>query len=615
MDENLKKIFPFVKPYKFHVVWNIIYNILYALFSTLSFIALIPMMQVLFDNAEKVTEKPVYTSIWNITKYGKEYLYYYITELQNNNGPQYALLLVVSLVITTFLFKNLFNYLASNHLMHLKNGVLKDLRITMFTKIINLPISFYSEKRKGDIMARMLGDVGEVQNSFFAILELVVKEPMTIIFTIVAMFAISVKLTIFVFIFIPISGYIISLIGKSLKSKSQTIQSEAGYLISIVEESLSGLKVVKSYNAENSFKRRFNDSVGRLLKLSNSIGRKNNLASPFSEFMGIIVIAVLLWFGGNMVLVDKLPNGKAVLEGAQFLAYMGLAYNILTPAKAISKATYAVKSGMAAAQRVFEVLEVQNTITDKPNALVKASFDNEIAIENINFKYEDENVLKNFSLQIPKGKTVALVGQSGSGKSTIANLLTRFYDVQEGSIKIDGTDIKDMTMNSLRNMIGLVTQDSILFNDTIKNNILIGKENATDEEIIAALKVANAYEFVKDLPNGIHTNIGDAGNKLSGGQKQRLNIARAVLKNPPIMILDEATSALDTESEKFVQLAIENMMQNRTSIVIAHRLSTIQKADKIVVMHRGEIVEQGTHDELLALNGTYSKLVLMQSFE
>jgi subfamily B ATP-binding cassette protein MsbA len=615
MDENLKKIFPFVKPYKFHVVWNVIYNILYALFSTLSFIALIPMMQVLFDNAEKVTEKPVYTSIWKITKYGKEYLYYYITDLQNNSGPQYALLLVVSLVITTFLFKNLFNYLASNHLMHLKNGVLKDLRITMFTKIIDLPISFYSEKRKGDIMARMLGDVGEVQNSFFSILELIVKEPMTIIFTIIAMFAISVKLTIFVFIFIPISGYIISIIGKSLKSKSQNLQSEGGYLISIVEESLSGLKVVKSYNAENSFKKRFNDSVGRLLKLSNSIGRKNNLASPFSEFMGIIVIAVLLWFGGNMVLVDKLPNGKAVLEGAQFLAYMGLAYNILTPAKSISKATYAVKSGMAAAQRVFEVLEVQNAITDKPNALVKASFDNEIAIENINFKYEDENVLKNFSLQIPKGKTVALVGQSGSGKSTIANLLTRFYDVQEGSIKIDGTDIKDMTMNSLRNMLGLVTQDSILFNDTIKNNILIGKENATDEEIIAALKVANAYEFVKDLPNGIYTNIGDAGNKLSGGQKQRLNIARAVLKNPPIMILDEATSALDTESEKFVQLALENMMQNRTSIVIAHRLSTIQKADKIVVMHRGEIVEQGTHDELLALNGTYSKLVLMQSFE
>ena len=615
MDENLKKIFPFIKPYKFHVVWNVIYNILYALFSTLSFIALIPMMQVLFDNAEKVTEKPVYTSIWEITKFGKEYLYYYITELQNNNGPQYALLLVVSIVIITFLFKNLFNYLASNHLMHLKNGVLKDLRNTMYSKIIDLPISFYSEKRKGDIMARMLGDVGEVQNSFFAILELVIKEPMTIIFTIAAMFAISVKLTLFVFIFIPISGYIISLIGKSLKSKSQNIQTEAGYLISIVEESLSGLKVVKSYNAESSFKKKFYDSVERLLKLSNSIGRKNNLASPFSEFMGIIVIAVLLWFGGNMVLVDKLPNGKAVLEGAQFLAYMGLAYNILTPAKAISKATYAVKSGMAAAQRVFEVLEVENAITDKPNALVKETFDKEISIENINFKYEEENVLKNFSLQVPKGKTVALVGQSGSGKSTIANLLTRFYDVQEGSIKIDDINIKDMTMNSLRHLLGLVTQDSILFNDTIKSNILIGKLDATDEEIIEALKVANAYEFVNDLPNGIYTNIGDAGNKLSGGQKQRLNIARAVLKNPPIMILDEATSALDTESEKFVQVALENMMQNRTSIVIAHRLSTIQKADKIVVMHRGEIVEQGSHDELLELNGTYSKLVLMQSFE
>ena len=615
MDENLKKIFPFIKPYKFHVVWNVVYNILYALFSTLSFIALIPMMQVLFAQAEKITKKPTYTTIWEIPTFAKQYLYFYITELEKNNGPQYALLLVVVLIIITFLLKNLFNYLASNHLMHLKNGVLKDLRNTMYNKIIDLPISYYSEKRKGDIMARMLGDVGEVQNSFFSILELIVKEPMTIIFTIAAMFAISVKLTIFVFIFIPISGYIISLIGKSLKSKSQELQYEGGYLISIVEESLSGLKVVKSYNAENSFKKRFNESVDRLLKLSNSIGRKNNLASPFSEFMGIIVIAVLLWFGGNMVLVDTLPNGKAILEGAQFLAYMGLAYNILTPAKAISKATYSVKSGMAAAQRVFEVLEVENAITDKPNAIVKASFDTDITIENINFKYEEENVLKNFSLQVPKGKTVALVGQSGSGKSTIANLLTRFYDVQEGTIKIDGIDIKDMTMNSLRHLLGLVTQDSILFNDTIKNNILIGKENATDEEILDALKVANAYEFVQDLPNGIYTNIGDAGNKLSGGQKQRLNIARAVLKNPPIMILDEATSALDTESEKFVQVALENMMQNRTSIVIAHRLSTIQKADKIVVMHRGEIVEQGTHDELLAINGTYFKLVLMQSFE
>ena len=615
MDENFKKIIPYLKPYKSSVVLNIFFNILYALFSTLSFISLIPMLDVLFKDAEKVIEKPIYKGIWDITSYGKEYLYYYITKLTEENGAQYALLLVVCIVISTFLLKNLFNYLALNYLTVVKNGVLKDLRKNMFDKIIQLPISYYSEKRKGDVMARMLGDINEVKNSLFSILELVVKEPVTIIFTIGFMIAISFKLTLFVFVFIPISGFVISKIGKSLKSKSSRAQQENGYLISIVEESLGGLKVVKSYNAEKSIISKFNDSINRLLKISISIERKNNLASPMSEFMGIVVIAILLWYGGNMVLVEKLASGEPILEGSKFLAYMGLAYNILTPAKAISKASYQVKSGLAAAERVFEVLEVENTITNKENAIVKETFTEKISIENINFGYAEENVLKNFSLEIPKGKTVALVGQSGSGKSTIANLLTRFYDVQEGTVKIDGIDIKDMTLESLRDLMGLVTQDSILFNDTIKNNIRLGKEDATDEEIIAALKVANAYEFVKDLPNGIETNIGDAGGKLSGGQKQRLSIARAVLKNPPIMILDEATSALDTESEKFVQVALENMMQNRTSIVIAHRLSTIQKADKIVVMQKGEIVEQGTHDELLALNGTYSKLVMMQSFE
>lgn len=615
MDDNLKKIIPFLKPYKTNVVWNIIFNIFYALFSTLSFIALIPMLDVLFKDAEKVIVKPKFTSIWEITSFGKDYLYYYITKLTEENGAQYALLLVVCIVIITFLLKNLFNYLALNHLLLLKNGVLRDLRNKMFDKIIDLPVSYYSEKRKGDVMARMLNDVNEVKNSFFSILELVVKEPMTIIFTIGAMVAISFKLTLFVFIFIPISGFIISKIGKSLKAKSKKAQDENGYLISIVEETLGGLKVVKSYNAERTFTSKFNDSIQRLYRITNSIGRKNNLSSPLSEFMGILVIAILLWYGGNMVLVDKLVDGTPLLEGSKFLAYMGLAYNILTPAKAISKASYQVKTGLAAAERVFDVLEVENTVTDKPDAIQKTSFNESIIIENINFKYEDEIVLKNFSLQIPKGKTVALVGQSGSGKSTIANLLTRFYDVNKGSIKIDNIDIKDLSMNSLRNLMGLVTQDSILFNDTIKNNILLGKQNATDDEIIEALKIANAYEFVKDLPSGINTNIGDAGGKLSGGQKQRLSIARAVLKNPPIMILDEATSALDTESEKFVQIALENMMQNRTSIVIAHRLSTIQKADVIVVMQKGEIVEQGTHDELLSKNGMYSKLVMMQSFE
>ena len=609
MDQNIKKLIPFTKPYQSHIVWNIVFNILYALFSTLSMITMFPLLEVLFKKSTAVIKEPTYTGIQDIGQFGKDWLFFTISDLNQKQGPQFALLLAVVLVIVTFLFKNLFNYLASYHITHLKNGVLRDLRQKMYYKIIDLPISYYSEKRKGDIMARMLGDVNEVQNSFFTILELIVKEPLTIVFTIIAMLNISVNLTLFVFIFIPVSGFIISKIGKSLKSKSTRAQQESGYFISLVEESLSGLKVVKSYNAESQFKKRFDNSIDRLLQLTNSIGNKNNLASPLSEFMGIVTIATLLWYGGNLVLVDK------TLEGSLFLVYMLLSYNILTPAKNISKASYAVKNGLAAAERVFEVLEIENAITNHHEAIIKDTFDSKIEITNINFKYEDENVLKDFSLDVTKGQTVALVGQSGSGKSTIANLLTRFYDVNEGSIQIDGIAIKQLELHSLRNMIGLVTQDSILFNDSIRANIALGKEDATDNEIIEALKIANAYEFVKELPKGIHTNIGDSGNKLSGGQKQRLSIARAVLKNPPIMILDEATSALDTESEKLVQVALENMMQNRTSIVIAHRLSTIQKAHKIVVMQKGRIVEQGTHEELIALNGTYNKLVSMQSLE
>lgn len=609
MKKIIEKLRPYILPFKSHVIWNIIYNILYALFGTLSFVTLIPMMKVLFDKTTRVTVAPKYTGISDLFNYLEGSFYYKVTQLTDNGSPQVALLYVVALVIVTFLLKNLAGYLASYHMMHLRNGVMASLRNVMYKKIIDLPISFYSEKRKGDVMARMLGDVGEVQNSFFMLLELIIKEPLTIIFSIIMMFTFSWKLTLFVFIFIPISGLIISRVGKNLKAQSLSAQNEGGYMISLVEESLSGLKVVKSYNAEEIFKNRFKNSVNRLLNLSNKIGKKNNLASPLSEFLGIITIAVLLLYGGSLVLIDK------SLDGTVFISFMGLAYNILTPAKAISKASYAVKNGIAAAERVFEVLEQENTIDSKENALVKNTFDDKVSIENINFRYGEENVLKNFSIEVPKGKTVALVGQSGSGKSTIANLLTRFYDVNEGSIKVDGTDIRDWNIHSLRGLMGLVTQDSILFNDTIKTNLLIGKPHATDEEIIEALKVANAYEFVKDLPNGIETNIGDAGGKLSGGQKQRLSIARAVLKNPPIMILDEATSALDTESEKFVQVALENMMQNRTSIVIAHRLSTIQKADNIVVMQKGEIVEQGTHAELLAKDGMYSKLVMMQSFE
>lgn len=567
------------------------------------------MLNVMFDQTKVVTIKPQYQGIGKLLDYCKEYLNYTVTVTTQEEGPQYSLLLMVSLVIIMFFLKNIFNYLAMYYVTFLRNGTLKDLRIALYEKVIHLPLNFYSEQRKGDIMIRLTNDVGEVQFSFLSILEIIIKEPLTIIFTIVSMFYISTKLTIFVFIFIPLSGLLISLIGKSLKRKSSKVQKESGIFLSILDETLSGLKVIKGYNAEGNFQNKFNTSAKNLYRFSNSLVNRNNLSTPISEFLGIVVIAILLWFGGNMVLIEK------TLNGTDFIAYMGLAYGILTPAKAISKASYTLKGAMAAADRVLEILEQENTIVNKPDAVEKTTFDNKITLENINFRYQDDNVLKNFSLEVPKGKTVALVGQSGSGKSTITNLLTRFYDVQEGSVKVDGIDIKDMNMHSLRGLMGLVTQDSILFNDTIKNNILLGKENATDEEIINALKIANAYEFVKDLPNGINTNIGDSGNKLSGGQKQRLSIARAVLKNPPIMILDEATSALDTESERLVQQALENMMQNRTSVVIAHRLSTIQKADKIVVMQKGEIVEQGTHDELLAKNGTYSKLVMMQSFE
>ena len=421
------------------------------------------------------------------------------------------------------------------------------------------------------------------------------------------MFFISVKLTLFVFIFIPIAGMIISRIGKSLKRKSARVQTEQAEFLSIVEETLTGLRVIKAFNAESRFYKLFKNSTERFFHFSNKLLNRQNLASPTGEFLGILVIGVLLWFGGRMVLVEN------SLDASAFIAYMGLAYNILTPAKAISKASYGVKKGDAAAERVLEVLNTENTIQDKDDAIVKDDFTTGISLNNISFKYEDEYVLENFDLHVPKGTTVALVGQSGSGKSTIVNLVTRFYDVDKGSIEIDGVDIRDMTKKSLRDLMGLVTQDSILFNASVRNNIALGKADASDEEIIEAAKIANAHDFIMELPDGYNTNIGDGGNKLSGGQKQRLSIARAVLKNPPIMVLDEATSALDTESERLVQEALEKMMQNRTSIVIAHRLSTIQNADTIVVMQKGKIVELGSHKELLTAEGVYKNLVEMQS--
>jgi subfamily B ATP-binding cassette protein MsbA len=603
-----KKIFRFARPYSNYGYLNIFFNILYALFSALSFVALIPMLDVLFKESERLYQQPVYNGIGNLGDYIKAYLNFKVTQFSGEDEMK-ALILVISMVIVLFLLKNLFNYLAMYFITFLRNGVLKDIRNKLYEKVVQLPVSYYTEKRKGDIIARITSDVLEIQHSFLSVLELIVREPLTILFTIIVMFSISTKLTIFVFIFIPVAGMLISRIGKSLKKKSDRVQKEQGEFLSIIEETLGGLKVIKAFNAENKFATKFQESTGRFYRFSNKLLNRQNLASPTSEFLGILVIGTLLWFGGKMVLIEK------TLDASSFIAYMGLAYNILTPAKAISKASYGVKKGNAAAERVLQVLETVNTIKEPEHPIEKLNFDHSIKLQNVSFAYQKDLVLKNFTLEIPKGKTVALVGQSGSGKSTIANLLTRFYDVTEGSIAIDGVDIRSMPVANLRSLIGIVTQDSILFNDTVEANLRLGKYQATYDELLEAAKVANAYEFIKKLPDKFDTNIGDSGGKLSGGQKQRLSIARAVLKNSPIMILDEATSALDTESEKLVQVALENMMKNRTSIVIAHRLSTIQKADLIIVMHQGEIAEKGNHTELLKKKGIYKKLVEMQSFE
>ena len=604
-----KKLYRFANPYKKQIYLNIFFNVLYALFSTLSLIAVIPVLKVIFNDTKPLLVKPVYTDLDGFKDFSQDYLNYLLTTKMNEHGQFAVLMYIIGFIIGIFLLKNLCNYFALYFITHMRNGFIKDLRTELYSKVVRLPFSYYSQTTKGDVIAKLTTDVNEISAAFLNALEMVVKEPLTILFTLGFMAWMSPKLTLFVLVFMPLAGFIISRVGKSLKKRSMRVQEQQGSILSVLEETVSGLRIVKSFTAENVFTEKFRQINQRLFRSSNSVSNRQNLASPLSELLGIIVIGVLLVYGGYLVFEDR------SMEASFFLTYILLAYNILTPAKDISKASYALKRGTASAERVVVLLETDLAIEDKFDAIEKNSFDSGITIERINFRYETEDVLKEFSLTVPIGQTVALVGQSGSGKSTIANLLTRFYDVQEGSVHLDGIDIRDIKLKSLRGLIGLVTQDSILFNDTIRNNVALGKPDASDEEIMDALKIANAYEFVKDLPEGINTNIGDSGNKLSGGQKQRLSIARAVLKNPPIMVLDEATSALDTESERLVQQALENMMQNRTSVVIAHRLSTIQKADKIVVMKKGRIVEQGTHDELIALDGTYKKLVMMQSFE
>jgi len=569
-------------------------------------ISLFPMLKVLFNQTESLTTAPIWAGIGDLGNYAEAYLNYFVT-IKKAEGNNDVLIFMVSIIIVTFLLKNLFNYLSMFFITFLKNGVIKDFRNEIYNKIVKLSMSYYSEKKKGDIVARISSDVIEIDNSFLSIFELIIKDPLMILFTLISMYIISPELTGFVIIFIPISAIFISIVGKSLKRQSLKVQKEQGLFISLVDETLNGLKIVKIFNAENAFSRKFTESTKRLYKFSNSVINRKNLAGPLSEFLGICSITVILWYGGMMVLKEN------SLDASTFLVYLGLAYNILTPAKSLSKASYKIRKAYGAAERVFQVLDDKRFIKSNEDNTPLKDFSTSINFNNVSFRYESEDVIKNLSLKIKKGETVALVGQSGSGKSTIANLISRFYDISEGEITVDGKNIKEVNLKSLRKLIGLVTQDSILFNDSIKNNLLIGKENATDQEIIQALKIANAWEFVKELPETIESNIGDSGNKLSGGQKQRLSIARAVLKNPPIMILDEATSALDSESESLVQIALDNVMKNKTSLVIAHRLSTIQKADNILVLDKGKVIQTGKHKDLMDKGGMYANLVRMQT--
>lgn len=586
---------------------NIFFNILYAMFSALSFLSLMPMLEVLFGEKNTSYEKPEFEGFKNLGNNLEDWLNYQVSNFAGED-PKLALIFVISSIIILFFFKNLFNYLAMFFITFLRNGVLTSLRENLYKKIISMPLPFFSEKKKGDMISRITADVLEIQHSFLSILELIIREPLTIFFALMAMFLISSKLTLFVLFFIPISGFIISLIGRSLKATSTLVQTEQAEFLSITEETLQGLKVIKGFVSELFFINKFKESNNKFYNYSNKLINRQNLASPISEFLGISVIGALLWYGGQLVLVDL------ELKPAAFLTYMGLAYGVLTPAKAISKASYSIKKGNAAAERVLEVLESESTIKEIKNPIEKQSFKSDITFKNVSFKYDQESVLNNINFKIRKGQTVAIVGQSGSGKSTIANLIPRFYDVSSGEILIDNINVKNLSKTDLRKLMGLVSQDSILFNDTILNNIKLSNSKANSKDIEKAAKIANADNFIEKFEKGYELNVGDGGGKLSGGQKQRISIARAVLSNPPIMILDEATSSLDSESENLVQDALENLMKNRTSIIIAHRLSTIQKADIILVMNEGSIAEHGSHKELIKKNGIYSKLIKLQSF-
>lgn len=607
----LRLIKRFIPPYKKEVTLNIFFHLLSTLLSLVSFAAIIPILQILFGVH---TETLIFQTVdWNasvgvITSTLKNNLFYWIQQQTTTQGAGWVLVaLGVFLIVTTFL-KTATSYLGSYFMIPIRTGVLRDLRSSLYSKIIHLPIGFFTEERKGDVMSRMTSDVAEVEASIMASLDMMFKNPIMIIIYLSTMLFLSWHLTLFVFVLLPMSGYLIGRIGKSLKTKSMRGQEQTGELLNQIEETLGGLRVVKAFNAEHKLIQRFSAQNDNTRHTFNRINRRYAMAHPVSEFLGTAVIAALLWYGGALILSNNSP-----ITAPEFIYYLVIFYSIINPVKELSKASYSIRKGLASLERIDKILNTDLTIHEPAAPSAITDLQKEITFKHVSFAYPSgRQVLHDINLVIPKGKTVALVGQSGSGKTTMLDLLPRFYDVCEGEILIDGVNIQGFLTHDLRALMGNVNQEAILFNDSFYNNITFGVEHATMEQVQAAARIANAHDFIMATPDGYHTTIGDRGSRLSGGQRQRISIARAILKNPPILILDEATSALDTASEKQVQEALDNLMKNRTTLVVAHRLSTIKNADLICVMQDGHIVEQGTHDELYALNGYYTKLWQMQ---
>jgi subfamily B ATP-binding cassette protein MsbA len=603
---NTQKIWQYVKPYKWNALANIVLNVIQIIFSLASLAFIIPFLGILLGTQDLVTIKPdlEFTTSGLLASFN-----YYISQIIIENGKSAALIYVSCLVVTLFFLKNFFLFFANFYMAPLRNGIVKDIRNNIYKKIMQLPLAYYSEERKGDIISRISNDVKEIEWSIMKSLEAAFRDPFTIFAYMATLIFMSPELTLFILILLPISGLIIGLIGKSLRKESKAAQTYLGELLANVEETLTGLRVIKAFNAEDKTKARFFKLNKVFTRAMNRMARKQYLASPLSEFLGVIVLVIIMNYGGSRIL-----SGESAMKPEVFIGFIAIFSQILNPVKSFSAAWYEVRKGLASIDRINEILSAPDVIPEKEKPVVVKEFNSTIEYRNVSFKYRDEYVLKNINLKIEKGQTVALVGQSGSGKSTMVDLLPRFYDIEEGEILIDGVNVKEMSLKSLRNIMGNVNQEAILFNDTVFNNIAFGVDNIELKNVEYAAKVANAEEFIISNPEGYDYNIGDRGGKLSGGQRQRLSIARAVLKNPPILILDEATSALDTESERLVQDALTKLMENRTSIVIAHRLSTVKHADLICVMQDGQIIERGKHDELLQLNGTYKKLHDLQMF-